>query len=120
MAANKGEVNHMKQADRPLHIIEQIRGFAYMSDQQLATEFNMSKRTVQRKRRGIEDEMEKGRYNKYAIVGALTNVYVFIDYIKFEKTLKNPILRKCIPDFEPEEIMRICGYSQQMRLVPEN
>lgn len=91
-----------------------------MSDQQLATEFNMSKRTVQRKRRGIEDEMEKGRYNKYAIVGALTNVYVFIDYIKFEKTLKNPILRKCIPDFEPEEIMRICGYSQQMRLVPEN
>ena len=29
----------MKTVERPLHIIEQIRGFAYMSDQQLATEF---------------------------------------------------------------------------------
>lgn len=106
-------------AERPLHIIEQIRGFSYMSDQQLATEFNMSKRTVQRKRRGIETEMEKGRYNKYAIVGTLTNVYVFIDYMKFEKMLSNPVLRKCVPDFEPEEIMRICGFNQQVRAAVE-
>lgn len=109
----------MKTAERSLHIIEQIRGFAYMNDQQLATEFAMSKRTVQRRKKGISQEIENGRYNKYAIVGNLTNVYVFIDYFKFEKMLNNPVLRKCVPDFEPEEIMRICGFSQQIRSAVE-
>lgn len=109
----------MRTAERPLHIIEQIRGFAYMNDQQLATEFAMSKRTVQRKKKGILEEIEKGRYNKYAVAGNLTNVYVFIDYTKFEKMLGNPVLRKCVPEFSPEEIMRICGFCQQVRILPE-
>ena len=43
--------------------------------------------------------MEKGRYNKYAIAGNLTNVYVFIDYMTFEKMLSNPVLAEMRPGF---------------------
>lgn len=99
--------------------MEQIRGYAYMRKKQLMEEFQVSRSFVDKKVKGIENEIKAGRYSQYAIIESMINVYVFIDYIKYEKALSDRNARKYVPEFKPNEIMELCGFSQKVVNVDE-
>ena len=69
---------------------------------------------VDKKVRGIEDEIAAGRYNRYAILDGMINVYAFIDYMKYERLLSDRNARKHVPEFRPDEIMELCGFKQKV------
>lgn len=97
--------------------MEQIRGHAYMTRAKLAQEFQCCDRTVDKRIKEIREEIKSGRYSKYAILDGdtapLVNAYVYIDYIKYRKALRNRNTRKYVPPFEEKdmkEIAGLCGY----------
>lgn len=100
-----------------LTYIEQIRGTPYMPIKRMGKEFSMSNTTINRRLDGIRREIERGRYSPYSILDSgsiLVNIYVFIDYLKYRKVLESETMRKHVPAFKPDEIMKICGYSQKI------
>ena len=101
--------------------VETIRGYPYMKKDGIAEEFHISKSTVVNRLREIEQEMEKGRYGDFSIIQdgniLLINVLVFIDFLTFRKRLQNKNLRKNVPAYSPEKIMREMGWSN--RIVEE-
>lgn len=99
--------------------LEIIRGQAYFPKSRVAEMTDATVRTVNRKVKGIQREIERGRYSPYALAGKLINYYVYIDYIKYEKDLQDKNLRKTVPAFEPEEIMKISGFGQKLINIGE-
>lgn len=77
--------------------MEQIRGYPYMRKKQLMEEFQVSRAFVDKKVRGIENEVQSGRYNRYTILDGAVNVYAFIYYWKYEKQLSDRNARKYVP-----------------------
>lgn len=100
--------------------MELIKGYPYMRKKDLMDEFNVSRTYVDKKVRGIEREVKAGRYNDYAIADSMINVYVFIDYMKYEKALSDANARDYVPDFRPDEIMQLCGFKQKVIELDEN
>lgn len=98
--------------------MEQIRGYPYLSMNDIAKEFGQSRKTVYNRIRGIEQEMKNGRYNQYAILESggnpRINYYVYVDYEKHWKMLEDKRARKYVPEFKPNEIAEICGFCQKM------
>ena len=94
--------------------MEQIRGYPYMRKKQLMEEFQVSRSYVDRRVRGIEEEIKKGRYSPYVILHEMINVYAFMDYVKYEKALSDRNARKYVPEFAPNELAEICGFSQKV------
>lgn len=96
---------------------ESIRGYPYMHKQQLAKEFKISESTVHNRLRGIEEEIKSGRYNDYALIRdgklVLVNVLVFLDYLKYRKMLQDKYARKYTPEFKPELLVKIIGWSNR-------
>lgn len=93
-----------------------------MPIKRLREEFSMSNTTINRRLDGIRNEIERGRYSPYSILDSgsiLVNMYVFIDYLKYRKSLESENLRKYVPAFNPDEIMKICGYSQKVVKMDE-
>lgn len=99
--------------------LEINRGQAYFPVSRMAEKTGRTVRTVQKKIKGIQREIERGRYSPYAIAGNLVNYYVYIDYIKYEKDLQDKNLRETVPEFEPEEIMKISGFGQKLIDISE-
>lgn len=94
--------------------MEQIRGYPYMRKKQLMEEFQVSRTFVDKKVKGIEKEIQNGRYNRYTILDGAINVYAFIDYWKYEKQLSDRNARKYVPKFGPDEIAELCGFNQKV------
>ena len=98
--------------------VEQIRGYPYMSVRQIAKEMDCSTRTVFSRIQGIKKEIQKGRYNNYAVLESdrspRVNFYVYIDYEKYWKLLADKHARKYVPEFRPDEIAEICGFRQKL------
>lgn len=98
--------------------VEQIRGYPYMSAKQIADEMDCSTRTVFSRIRGIEEEIRKGRYNDYAVLESdrspRVNFYVYVDYEKYWKLLKDKNSRKYVPEFRPDQIAELCGFNQKL------
>ena len=103
----------MNQTDN-MHVLVINRGTAYLSKKQLAQELNYSEQTIAALIKGIQEEIKRGRYSKYAIAGNRYNFYVVIDYMKYRDTLKDDNMRKYVPDFNPAEIAELCGYNQKL------
>lgn len=99
--------------------IEQIRGYPYMRKKQLMEEFHVSRSFVDKKVQGIEKEIKAGRYNRYAILDSMINVYVFMDYMKYEKILNDRNARKHAQEFQPAELMELCGFKQKVVEINE-
>lgn len=97
---------------------ESIRGYPYMHKEQIAQEFNISKGTVYSRMKEIENEVKNGRYNDYAIIQdgklVLINVLVFIDYLKYRKMLLDKNARKYVPEFHPEKLIQMIGWSNRI------
>lgn len=102
----------MNQTDN-MHVLVINRGTAYLSKKQLAQELNYSEQTIANYIKGIQEEIERGRYSKYAVAGNRYNYYVMVDYMKYKDVLKDENMRKYVPDFNPAEIAELCGYNQK-------
>lgn len=77
----------------------------YVNKAELSRCFGVSPPTVYRRVAGIEEEIKKGRYNRYAIADGLVSVAVFVDYTKYQKRLNDRNLRKTVPPFNMQEAM---------------
>lgn len=71
--------------------------------------------TFREKVREIKGQVEEGRYNRYAVIdndGKLrVNYFVYYDYCKYRKMLKDKYASKAVPPFEPREIAEITPVS---------
>lgn len=76
---------------------------SYMNKTELARCFGISSTTVYKRLAGIEEEIKKGRYNRYAIAEGLISAAVFADYAKYYKRLEDRNLRKTVPAFDINE-----------------
>lgn len=76
---------------------------SYMNKAELSRCFGVSQVTVYKRVAGIEAEMEKGRYNRYAIADGLVSTAVFADYCKYQKRLNDRNLRRTVPAFNIQE-----------------
>lgn len=77
----------------------------YQSKSRLAKNFDVSRSTIYRLEEEIKDQIELGRYNRYAIVDNQINVGVFVDYLKYRKLLKGKNTRKYVPPFNLKEAL---------------
>ena len=89
---------------------ESIRGYPYMHKKQLAEEFHISEGTVHNRLREIEEEIKNGRYNDYAVI---RDGKLFLDFLKYRKMLQDSHARKYTPDFHPENLVQIIGWSNR-------
>lgn len=79
----------------------------YYTYKQVAEYTGRNIRTVYNKVYGIREEIEAGRYSEYALPDGLINWYVYVDFLTYEKDLKDKYRRKNVPPFNPEEIAKI-------------
>ncbi len=72
--------------------------------------FKDSQTMFYQKVRGIKEQIEKGRYNHYAIMESgklLVNYFVYYDYSTYRTMLEDSNAAKYVPEFEPQEIAKI-------------
>ena len=97
---------------------ESIRGYPYQPKQQIADEFHISKSTVYSRMKEIAVEVQNGRYDDYAIIEdgniVLINVLVFIDFLTYRKRLQSKNLRKHVPPFRPDILIKDIGWSNRI------
>lgn len=102
---------------------ESIRGYPYMHKEQLAQEFGITKATVYNRMKEIQTEIKNGRYNDYAVIQdgklVLINVLVFIDYLTYRKMLLDRNARKYVPEFHPEKLIQMIGWSNRIVMEDE-
>lgn len=84
----------------------------YITKAELSICFGVSPPTVYKRVAGIEEEIKKGRYNRYAIADGLVSVAVFVDYMKYQKRLNDKKLRKTVPPFNMQEALE---YLQEVK-----
>ncbi len=72
----------------------------YMTKANLSRCFGVSLPTVSRRVKGIEEEIKRGRYTRYAIADNLICIPVYLDYTKYQKRLNDKNLRRTVPDFD--------------------
>ena len=93
-------------------IVLEKRHCPYLSKKQLAVELGYGETSIYKLVKGFEEEVNTGnRYSRYAIAGTRYNYFAIIDYLKYRDYLKNPALRRHIPEFDPAEIADLCGRS---------
>lgn len=97
-----------------MQIVEVHRAQPYLTLNQIAELTERNIRTVQKKVKGIQREVERGRYSSYAVADNLVNYYVYIDYLVFEKYLEDKNLRKTVPEFSPELIEKMSGFKSRL------
>ena len=93
-------------------VVLEKRHCPYLSKKQLAAELNYGETSIYNLIKGFEAEVGNGtRYSRYAIAGNRYNYFAIIDYMKYRDYLKDPALRRHIPEFDPAEIADLCGRS---------
>ena len=93
-------------------VVLETRHCPYLSKKQLAAELNYGETSIYNLIKGFEAEVGTGnRYSRYAIAGNRYNYFAIIDYMKYRDYLKDPALRRHIPEFDPAEIADLCGRS---------
>ncbi len=79
----------------------------YQNKADIARTFDMSRTNVYAIVSGIEEQIQQGRYNRYAILDGEINVGVFADYLKYRKRLKDKNARKYVPPFNLYEALQM-------------
>ena len=93
-------------------VVLETRHCPYMSKKQLAEELGYGETSIYKLIKGFEEEVGAGsRYSRYAIAGNRYNFFAIIDYMKYKDFLKNPALKRSVPEFDPGEISDLCGRS---------
>ena len=94
---------------------EIIGGKVYMSMQNLADKYGITKRTVRDRVREIEAESGKGkRYSSKSIISdgniVLVNELIFLDWLSVRQLKKNKATNREIPAYDPIEWAYQCGW----------
>lgn len=94
----------------------------YCSMKRLEELTGQRKRTIQKKKAGIQREIENKRYPRSAIAGHLISLCVYIDYLTYEKALADKNLRKTVPSFESQrkEILKLLGVEYEAMMETMN
>lgn len=96
--------------------VESICGYPYMQKERIAQEFDISPNTVRNRLHEIE-EKEHDRYGDYAVIRdgkiLLINMLVFLDYMTYRRRLLDKNARKYVPEFSPEKVARMVGWSNR-------
>lgn len=77
----------------------------YATKAELGRCFSISQPTIAKRVAGIEEEIKRGRYNRYAIADGLISIAVFADYSKYHKRLNDKNLRKTVKPFDLREAL---------------
>ena len=77
----------------------------YQNKASIARTFGITRSTVYAIVDEIKEQIEIGRYNRYAILDNKINVGVFADYLKYRKLLKGKNTRKYVPPFNLREAL---------------
>lgn len=84
--------------------------YPYKSKKDIADIFGLSRATVQQRVGEIE---ASGRYGPYSTLRdgqiLLVNTLVFIDWLKYRRSWNDQNLRKYVPEFNAEEVVRAMG-----------
>lgn len=80
----------------------------YSTKADIARFFGISRGTVYEYIKGIENEIQQGRYASCAIAEGKVNRAVFLDYMQYRKRLKNKNLRKFVPGFDARKSYEYC------------
>ena len=101
-----------------------IGSFPYKTVDEVADDIHKTKRTVDNRLNEMQGLVRSGRYSEYAIIQdegiKLVNVPCFIDFLKYRKALQDRNVSKNVPAFNPEEILRICGWNSNVIHIGEN
>lgn len=93
-------------------VVLEKRHCPYLSKKQLAVELGYGETSIYKLIKGFEEEVNTGnRYSRYAVAGSRYNYFAIIDYLKYKDDLKNPVLKRSVPEFDPGEIADLCGRS---------
>mgnify|MGYP006945363393 CR=1 FL=1 len=93
-------------------VVLETRHCPYLSKKQLAEELGYGETSIYKLVKGFEEEVNTGnRYSRYAVAGSRYNYFAIIDYLKYKDYLKNPALKRSVPEFDPGEIADVCGRS---------
>ena len=76
----------------------------YYNVTDLSEAMGITRTVVYERIKGIQDEIERGRYNEYAISDRLINILVFIDYNKYRNMLENPRQRSMVPEYNADRV----------------
>lgn len=91
-------------------VVMMTRHCPFMSKKQLGEELGYGETTIYNLLRDFEEEVGTGnRYSRYAVAGHRYSFFAVLDYLKYKDYLKNPALRKHVPEFDPSEIAELCG-----------
>lgn len=93
-----------------------VRGHPYLTFKQVSEETGKCIRVVQKRVKGIREQIELGRYSPYVLPEGeqLVNWYAYIDFLTYRKRLEDKNLRKTVPAFDPAEIERLSGFKTRV------
>ena len=103
-------------------LITEIKGGYYRTVKQLARENGCSEVHIRALLTGIRKQILKGRYSPYAVLDGgdiKINILVFYDYDKYRKMLDDPVQKKYVPKFNPNELAQICPVVERFVVVRE-
>ena len=95
-------------------VIEHTHGYGYMRKTEVRKHWNMSKASVDKRFKEIEEEIKKGRYSERSIIkdGGLiyVNYLVFSDYMNNRQKLLDSNARKQVEPFNAHAYARDLGW----------
>lgn len=100
----------MKKVDEKFLIHGPGHGF-YLTPKQIAEILGCSDRHVRNMVSGIREQIQKGRYSRYALLDSgdiRVNIYAYYDYDKYRRLLEDKNASKVVPEFNPMELAALC------------
>lgn len=100
----------MKKVDEKFLIHGPGRGF-YLTPKQITEILGCSDRHVRNIIHGIREQIQKGRYSRYALLDSgdiRVNIYAYYDYDKYRRLLEDKNASKVVPEFNPMELAALC------------
>lgn len=104
-------------------IIKMMPDRLLLNANQVAGIFGDKRATFYSKVQGIRDQINAGRYNRYALVegkGIKVNFYVYYDYSVHRKQLADKNAAKYTPEFVPAEIAELFPIIERTIVIPES
>ena len=109
----------MRKKKKKFLIYGPRHGF-YLTPKQLTEVLGCSDRHIRSMINGIREQIQKGRYNRYAILDSgdiRVNIYAYYDYEKYRRLLNDKNACKVVPPFNPLELAALCPVVERVIAV---
>lgn len=91
------------------HITIEHRYPDFYTKKDMAKVLNCSTKTIDNYVSGLQEQIEQGRYSRYAVCGRYISFYALMDYMKYRDQLSDKNMKKYVPPFNPAELQELCG-----------